>query len=124
MEDSELEKYKLATLEVLKSLGGIASDTRFLHYSVFLSLEDIPPDDPEYDYASVTRGLRLAREALLKEGKVTFSDGRIWRLARPEPAPATEPSQPGLDEEEFWDLLTTEEFFSGYSEEDVVHDTI
>ena len=87
MEDPQIEKYKLATLAVLKSLGGIASDTRFLHYSVFLSLDDIPPDDPEYDYASVTRDLSLAREALLKEGKVTFSGGRIWRLARSERKP-------------------------------------
>ena len=83
MEDSRVERYKLATLEVLKSLGGIA-DTRHLRDSVFLSLDDIPPDDPEYDYASVTRDLRLAREALLEEGKITFADGRIWRLARTE----------------------------------------
>ena len=124
MEDSQLEKYKLATLEVLKSLGGIASDTRFLHDSVFLSLDDVPPEDPDYDYSGVARNLSLARDALLKEGKVTLTDGRIWRLARPEPAPETEPSQPGSDEEDFWDLLTTEEFFSGYSEEDVVHDAI
>ena len=86
MEDSELEKYKLATLEVLKSLGGIASDTRFLHFSVFLSLDDVPPEDPDYDYAGVARNLSLARDALLKEGKVTLTDGRTWRLARPESA--------------------------------------
>ena len=75
---------KLATLEVLKSLGGIAPDARFLHYSVFLSLDDVPPEDADYDYESVVRNLSLAREALLKEGKVTLSDGRIWRLAHRE----------------------------------------
>ena len=85
MEDSELEKYKLATLEVLKSLGGIASDTRFLARSVFLSLDDVPPEDPDYDYLGLSLGLAKARDALLKEGKVTLTDGRIWRLARPEP---------------------------------------
>lgn len=86
MEDSQLERYKLATLEVLKSLGGIASDTRFLANSVLLSLDDVPPEDPDYDYDGLSWTLREAREALLKEGKVTFTDGRIWRLARPEPA--------------------------------------
>ena len=85
MEDSQLERYKLATLEVLESLGGIA-DTRHLADSVFLSLDDVPPEDLDYDYAGLSRHLRLAREALLKEGKVTFSDGRIWRLARPQHA--------------------------------------
>ena len=83
MEDTQFEQYKLATLEVLKSLGGIA-DTRHLDDSVFLSLDDVPPDDPEYDYAGLSSTLRQAREALLKEGKVTFSDGRIWRVARTE----------------------------------------
>ena len=83
MEDARMQQYKLATLEVLKSLGGIA-DTRHLRDSVFLSLDEVPPDDPEYDYSGVTRDLRLARESLLKEGKVTFSGGRIWRLARTE----------------------------------------
>ena len=86
MADSELERYKLATLEVLESLGGIASDTRFLHDSVFLSLDDVPSEDPEYDYSGVARNLSLARDALLREGKVTFTDGRTWRLVRPKPA--------------------------------------
>lgn len=81
----ELEKYKLATLEVLKSLGGIASDTRFLHDSVFLSLDEVPPEDPDYDYLGLSLALAKARDALLKEGKVTLTDGRIWRLARPDP---------------------------------------
>ena len=90
---------------------------------MFLSLDDVPPEDPDYDYLGLSLGLAKARDALLKEGKVTLTDGRIWRLARPESAPATEPIQPDLDEEEFWDWLTTEEFFSVYSEEDVVHDT-
>ena len=86
MEDWELEKYKLATLEVLKSLGGIASDTRFLHRSVFLSLDDVPPEDPDYDYLALSLALARARDSLLVEGKVTLTDGRIWRLALPEPA--------------------------------------
>ena len=86
MEDSHIEKYKLATLEVLKSLGGIASDTRFLADSVFLSLDDVPPEDPDYDYLGLSLALAKARDSLLKEGKVTLTDGRIWRLASPEPA--------------------------------------
>ena len=86
MEDSELEKYKLATLEVLKSLGGIASDTRFLHDSVFLSLDDVPPEDPEYDYLGLSLALAKARDSLLEEGKVTLTNGRTWRLVPPEPA--------------------------------------
>ena len=86
MEDSQLERYKLATLEILESLGGIASDTRFLESSVFLSLDDVPPEDPDYDYLGLCLTLAKARDALLKEGKVTLFDGRIWRLARPEPA--------------------------------------
>ena len=85
MDDSELEKYKLATLEVLKSLGGIASDTRFVHESVLLSLDDVPPEDPDYDYLGLSLAVAKARDALLREGKVTLTDGRIWRLARPEP---------------------------------------
>ena len=83
MGDSELEQYKLVTVEVLKSLGGIA-DTRQLADTVFLNLENVPPDDPDYDYASLSRLLRQARESLLKEGKVTCSNERIWRLARAE----------------------------------------
>ena len=38
-------------------------------------------------------------------------------------APATESLQPDPGEDEFWDRLTTEEFFAGYAEEDVLHDT-
>jgi hypothetical protein len=86
MEDSQLERYKLATLEVLESLGGIASDTRFLARSVFLNLDEVPPEDPDYDYLGLSLTLAKARDVLLKEGKVTLTDGRIWRLARPEPA--------------------------------------
>ena len=81
MEDSQFERYKLVTVEVLKSLGGIA-DTRQLADTVMLSMDDVPSDDPDYDYASLSRALRQAREALLKEGKVTCSGERIWRLAR------------------------------------------
>ena len=117
MEDSQLERYKLATLEVLESLGGIASDTRFLHDSVFLSLDEVPPEDPDYDYLGLSLALAKARDALIKEGKVTLTDGRIWRLAHTE-------RQPDLDEDEFWDRLTTEQFFAGYAEEDVLHDTV
>ena len=82
---------------------------------MFLSLDDVPPEDPDYDYLALSLGLAKARDALLKEGKVTLTDGRIWRLARPE-------SQRDLDEDEFWDRLTTEQFFAGYSEEDVLYD--
>lgn len=39
-------------------------------------------------------------------------------------APAPESLQPDLGEDEFWDLLTTEQFFAGYSDEDVLHDTV
>ncbi len=39
-------------------------------------------------------------------------------------APATESLQPDLDEDEFWDHLTTEEFFAGYAEEDALYDTV
>ncbi len=123
MEDSQLERYKLATLEVLESLGGIA-DTRHLADSVFLSLDDVPPEDLDYDYAGLSRNLRLARESLLKEGNVTLTDGRIWRLARPQRAPTAESFQPDLGEDEFWDRLTIEQFFAGYSEEDALYDTI
>ena len=38
-------------------------------------------------------------------------------------APSTESHQPDLGEDEFWDRLTTEQFFAGYAEEDVLHDT-
>jgi hypothetical protein len=81
MEDSQFERYKLVTLEVLKSLGGIA-DTRQLTNTVMLSMDGVPPDDPDYDYSSLSSTLRQAREALLQEGKVTCSNERIWRLAR------------------------------------------
>ena len=84
MEDSELEKYKLATLEVLKSLGGIASDTRFLHDSVFLSLDDVPPEDPDYDYDG--RGLcekpgkpSKRRESLTRCGSPRARDAIVER---------------------------------------------
>lgn len=86
LEDPQLEKYKLVTLEVLESLGGIASDTRFLARSVFLSLDDVPAEDPDYDYLSLSLSLAKARDALLREGKVTLTDGRTWRLVRREPA--------------------------------------
>lgn len=38
-------------------------------------------------------------------------------------APATESLQPDLEEDEFWDRLTTEQFFAGYADEDTLHDT-
>lgn len=38
-------------------------------------------------------------------------------------APVAESLQPDLDEDEFWDRLTTEHFFAGYAEEDVLYDT-
>ncbi len=79
MESPDLERYKLVTLETLKSLGGIA-DGRQLAKTSFLSLDDLPQDDSDFDYMAVTRALRNARETLLKEGKVTCADGRIWRL--------------------------------------------
>ena len=53
MENPQFERYKLVTMEVLKSLGGIA-DTRQLATTVLLSLDDVPPDDPEYDYDSLS----------------------------------------------------------------------
>ena len=38
-------------------------------------------------------------------------------------APSTKSLPPDLNEDEFWDRLTTEQFFAGYAEEDVIYDT-
>ena len=38
--------------------------------------------------------------------------------------PSTELLQAGMDEDEFWDRLTTEQFFAGYTEEDVLYDAV
>lgn len=127
MEDAQLERYKLATLEVLESLGGIASDTRFLADSVFLSLDDVPSEDPDYDYEGLSLALAKARDALLKEGKVTLTDGRIWRLARQiETAELTFHYQYEDDsiEDELWNRMVVEQFFAGYSEDDEVYDKV
>lgn len=37
--------------------------------------------------------------------------------------PKAESYQSNVDEDEFWDRMTTEQFFAGYTEEDALHDT-
>ena len=79
MDESQLKKYKVATILALKSLGKSAHD-RELSYAVAEGLEGVPDDSPDFDYGGLYSDLKIARESLMWEGKIARTDRGVWVL--------------------------------------------